>query len=684
MIELNKPNWNALPKKASLTAEDLTPHYTLTKISDNNYHFFNAETKMGQVLSTQEAIHKLAHLSGKLLSNDHIKAIESLASFDSMIVPTSATKITTTASAETMSVDPWKLIEINGTKYFVRNTEEAEAIEKHAADAGSMDINKQVRDQKIAKRTAIIKELVDNFNNEHPDALSMDNTSNTNKVDVYGTLENLSVIENQLKDQGIYSSIMPNPSDPEKHILTVIHFPFKNNDVDTDKTFAQASKKGGINVTASAHKHAHLYTVVAHTRGITESGLVVKACDCCCQGETEPYKHINVNFDLNEPEKVSFNMTYEGTKDELLAFIQEQVQKLGVMLPNTAFDVSTSNCTCPMCAQQGQQALFILETPETAKVSASTSLDTLKTYAAAHYKEYSIKDKNLNVVASHMDNIKKEATFAESLSDMLISNHNVNTTVGDLSETKASVTGNIFKKAKSPYVGVDAYELDDALAYIEQAVSAIRNNNNNNKPPLSAKELLNYCAVVLKAGNKNEKAYAKSVYTYVKEHPEEFLAVPDADDNLSDVNDLINSVPSTKSGVSSVFEEEPLRSLISLDQLSSDVYQKMFAPNTTLELLNEAKDNLSNFLSIVDSSYLPVDQYHKAKMSLTSLLETCEFKIKELKENSFNTKGSSYTNQETGETKEMPTEVEEKLNPTKEPIMTVKTNGKEEEWWKNN
>ena len=113
-----------------------------------------------------------------------------------------------------------------------------------------------------------------------------------------------------------------------------------------------------MNITASAHKHAHLYTVVAHTRGITESGLVVKACDCCCQGETEPYKHINVNFDLNEPEKVSFNMTYEGTKDELLAFIQEQVQKLGVMLPNTAFDVSTSNINLAACLLACKSPLF--------------------------------------------------------------------------------------------------------------------------------------------------------------------------------------------------------------------------------------------------------------------------------------------------------------------------------------
>lgn len=625
MIELNKPNWNALPKKASLTAEDLTPHYTLTKISDNNYHFFNAETKMGQVLSTQEAIHKLAHLSGKLLSNDHIKAIESLASFDSMIVPTSATKITTTASAETMSVDPWKLIEVNGTKYFVRNTEEAETIEKHAANAGSMDINKQVRDQKISKRTAIIKELVDNFNNEHPDALSMDTTSDTNKVDVYGTLENLSVIENQLREQGIYSSIMPNPSDPEKHILTVIHFPFKNNDTNTDTTFAKASKKGGMNITASAHKHAHLYTVVAHTRGITESGLVVKACDCCCQGETEPYKHINVNFDLNEPEKVSFNMTYEGTKDELLAFIQEQVQKLGVMLPNTAFDVSTSNCTCPMCSQQGQQALFILETPETAKVSASTSLDTLKTYAAAHYKEYSIKDKDLNVVASHMDNIKKEATFAESLSDMLIDQHKRG--------IKASTITKTAKEFSNPneYMQYLHTEWDRLKKEIDVFIGA--------RPATLTPDV--------KAQIRKLKS---DVSVYYQDVLDARKRIVDAQGNTPRV------LYAMQGGAASI--------LGLLDQILLGT--KSSYNGAIMTTASDIGAELAEAVEQIDQAF--------------NEAETLEF----ADNTGINTEGSSYTNQETGETKEMPTEVEEKLNPTKEPIMTVKTNGKEEEWWKNN
>lgn len=631
MIELNKPNWTALPKKASLTAEDLTPHYTLTKISDNNYHFFNAETKSGQVLSTQEAIHKLAHLSGKLLSKEHIKAIESLASFDSMIVPTSAvrpSRITTTASAETMSVDPWKLIEVNGTKYFIRNTEDAETIEKHASELDPTNLNKMLSDEKAKKRTEIVKGLVDEFNVDHPDALSIDDTSDTNKVLVYGTLEDLSVIEHQLKDQEIYSSIMPDENNPGKHVLTVIHFvnrkPNNTNSWDNTNQWAQASLNDGIKVTASAHNHGHLYTVVAHTRGITESGLIVKACDCCCQKD-DTYKNISVNFDLNEPEKVSFNMNFDGPKEELLAFIQEQVQKLGVMLPNTAFDVSTANCTCPMCAQPKQQALFILETPETAKVSAANSLDTLKTYAKAHYKEYTIKDKNLNVVASHMDNIKKEATFAESLSDMLMDQH------------KHGIKASTITKTAKEFSNANEY-----MQYLHTEWNRLK------------KEIDVFIDARPATLTPDIKAQIRKLKSDVAVYHQDVL---DAKERIVDAQKNTPSVLYAMQGGA-----EAILGL--LDQILLGT--KSSYNGVIMTTASDIGAELAEAVEQIDQAF--------------NEAETLEF----ADNTGINTEGSSYTNQETGETKEIPDDVEDKINPTKEPIMTVKTNGVEEEWWKNN
>ena len=301
MIELHKPNWTALPKKASLTAEDLTPHYTLTKISDNNYHFFNAETKSGQILSTQDAIHKLAHLSGKLLSKDHIKAIETLASFDSMIVPTSAvrpSKITTTASAETMSVNPWKLIEVNGTKYFVRNIEDPEVIEKKAFDVKIPSIEE--------RRVNFIPALIEKIKTYITNAEYEFNTKLTPNFDIEGQVaiagtdyEALNRIKTDLDSEyNNENRILQMSLEPIKTEYSTIRDQAYELDIRLPDISTLSFAKEGMKVTASAHDHGHLYTVVAHTRGITESGLIVKACDCCCQKQKdETYKNISVNFD---------------------------------------------------------------------------------------------------------------------------------------------------------------------------------------------------------------------------------------------------------------------------------------------------------------------------------------------------------------------------------------------------
>lgn len=629
MIELNKPNWTALPKKASLTAEDLTPHYTLTKISDNNYHFFNAETKSGQVLSTQEAIHKLAHLSGKLLSKEHIKAIESLASFDSMIVPTSAvrpSRITTTASAETMSVDPWKLIEVNGTKYFIRNTEDAETIEKKAFDV-KIPTNEERRKNFIPALIEKIKTYIANAERDFNTDLTP-NFDIEGQVAVAGTdYEALNAIKSQLDTEyNNENRILQMSLEPVKTEYSTVRDQAYELDIKLPDVSLIATSKEGLKVTASAHNHGHLYTIVAHTRGITESGLIVKACDCCCQKQKdETYKNISVNFDLNEPEKVSFNMNFDGPKEELLAFIQEQVQKLGVLLPNDAFDVSTANCTCPMCAQPEQQALFILETPETAKVSAANSLDTLKTYAKAHYKEYTIKDKNLNVVASHMDNIKKEATFAESLSDMLMDQYKHG--------IKAST---ITKTAK---------EFSTANEYIQ---------------------------------------YLRTEWFRLKKEIDVFIDTRPA----TLTPDVKAQIRKLKSDVSVYYQDV-------LDARKRIVD----AQGNTPRVLYAMQDGAASILGLLDQILLGTkSSYNGAIMTTASdigaeLAEAVEqidqafneAETLEFADNTgINTEGSSYTNQETGETKELPDEVEEKLNPTKEPIMTVKTNGVEEVLWKNN
>lgn len=299
---------------------DLTPHYTLTKVSSNNYHLFNAETKSGETLNRAEVLHRVASINGSSkLSTENIKALDSLANFDSVIIPTSALQLKTKASFDTMSVDPWKLVEVNGTKYFVEN-----------------------------------------------------------------------LIEVKSED------------DKPEEVITK---------------------------TASVHVAPTSYTVVAHTRGITESGLVAKACDCCCTG-TEDNRYVNLSFDMNEPNKLSFNINFRGTPEELLAFLQEQVKKMGVYLPNSAFDVypnGDKSCTghqvFPQQGVAGQDAVFIIETPESTKISASPSLETLKVYAKAHYTNYVIKDKDLNVVASHLDNKDNRQSFSSMLSDTLMQLH---------------------------------------------------------------------------------------------------------------------------------------------------------------------------------------------------------------------------------------------------------------------
>ena len=307
-------------KKQEERLVDLTPHYTLTKVSSNNYHLFNAETKSGETLNRAEVLHRVASINGSSeLSTENIKALDSLSNFDSVIIPTSALQLKAKASFDTMSVDPWKLVEVNGTKYFVEN-----------------------------------------------------------------------LIEVKSEDEK-----------PEEVITK----------------------------TASVHVAPTSYTVVAHTRGITESGLVAKACDCCCTG-TEDNRYVNLSFDMNEPNKLSFNINFTGTPEELLEFLQEQVKKMGVYLPNSAFDVypnGDQSCTghqvFPQQSVAGQDAVFIIETPESSKISASPSLETLKVYAKAHYNNYVIKDKDLNVVASHLDNKDDRRSFSSILSDTLMQLH---------------------------------------------------------------------------------------------------------------------------------------------------------------------------------------------------------------------------------------------------------------------
>lgn len=194
----------------------------------------------------------------------------------------------------------------------------------------------------------------------------------------------------------------------------------------TEDEVSDEEKEKAVKKTASV-KHTYLVRVTAHNvreiakiASSAEDKLNAKAC----------------SIEVPSQEVIVFEVDTPKSMKDLHTSIMEKLIEGGIILPDDNVQVFNDTCPCG-CGKEVKNNLYddtdcgyVLISPESEKIVTANNKETIKAYAAAHYKTYTIRASDGSIVDSGTSNSTcepgEQSTFAKDLSNFLLDSYKSN------------------------------------------------------------------------------------------------------------------------------------------------------------------------------------------------------------------------------------------------------------------